>query len=122
MNCSIHSQSVAIAQCVHCGIGLCPACRQTSASGRSVCGVECGHRSEEIEHALRSALAKITSSNRTGGWVYAVGGGASLLVGLLSIPLEMPVLAIYLLPVGVIFVFAAWRLFRSSRAMAQPRA
>jgi hypothetical protein len=72
-----------------------------------------------LEHALLSALAKTLSMNRTNGWVYAVAGIASLLVGLLSIPLKMSVLAIYLLPVGVIFVFAAWRHFRNFRAPAQ---
>jgi hypothetical protein len=118
MNCSTHNESIAIAQCVHCGIGLCSACRQASASGRSVCGSECARKSEELEHALRSALAKTLSANKTSGWVSAVAGGASLLVGLLSIPLKMTVLAIYLLPVGLIFIFAAWRYFRNSRAVA----
>lgn len=107
MKCSNHTQADAVASCVYCGQGLCPACITRSSSGRAVCSPSCAERAASMEAALETVRQKTLNSSRLAAYFLLAAGFIFGCFGIYEITLALSTgrwaMAVFL--PGLAFVF-----------------
>jgi Uncharacterized protein conserved in archaea (DUF2180) len=74
MKCFSHSDSEAIAICIHCGRGVCVSCQIRSPTGRIVCSTTCLSGLRLTEQAIDGLRNKTISGASFSGYFFLVSG------------------------------------------------
>src|SRR5262245_60654354 len=64
MKCPTHTDTEAVAICVHCGRAMCSGCTKRSGGGRLVCSAECAAASQRLDEIAFSTVRKNSQVSR----------------------------------------------------------